>query len=213
MVGSVSPKFWENYLEKSPENILKLALRSDWAEALVEGFAQAIINYGDALWSEAIMQLWLSDLSDQDSKKLEGIKPVIPQMVHLVPPDNLDKMLFQSIYAIRHPEHNLNGLLILEYVRVPISPKTAILFSEKVMGLLSTFGNRIDYRFRAFVYELAKSVYCFPPEVYSRVANIWGMNPYETNWYDYYVIQALKLLEFRNRMKKEVEEGNKREGE
>ena len=205
MVSYAPPSFWEEYLGLSPAKILSLAIKSDWAEALLHGMIQATDNYRDGLWAEAFVQIWLSDWAEKQKKKLEVIKPFLPKILHLVQADNLDNMLFQSINAIRHPDHNLNGLLLLEYLRVPISPRTAIIFAEKIMGILGTFSNRVDYRFRAFVYELAKSVYCFPPEIYSQVANIWARSPYETNWYDPYVDRALKLLEFRNQMKKEVE--------
>jgi len=57
IVAAVPPQAWVNEWNVDPETIISAALRSDWAQALTEGWAAGTVLHRDPAWIEALLTI------------------------------------------------------------------------------------------------------------------------------------------------------------
>ena len=207
ILETIPPSFWENSLELQPDRLLKLAAESEWAAPVLYGWATATVRYQDESWATEIFRLMADTTEISSASDRSTFAELIPKdiRVGIMKVGNLESINQILERVLRRFSTNISyptPFILMGEIPFQVAPETAMTFAKKLEQILSTQGNRVDYRFRTFVYELAGSVFSIPPALYQSIANTWGTNPYDPRWYDPYLERALIQLEFRHRMQK-----------
>lgn len=207
ILQTIPPSFWENHLELQPDRLLKLAVDSEWAAPVLYGLTAAAVRYQDESWATEIFRLMADTTEISSASDKSTFAELIPGdiragIMKVGDPESINQILERALRRFSISTSYPTPFILMGEIPFQIAPETAMTFARKLEQILSTQGNRVDYRFRTFVYELAGSVFSVPPTLYQSIANTWGTNPYDPRWYDPYLERALIQLEFRYRMQK-----------
>ncbi len=61
MITLMPPSRWEREYEKSPEELITIFLRSEWAVLFLQAFSQAAILHDDKKWMQALLTAWIKN--------------------------------------------------------------------------------------------------------------------------------------------------------
>ncbi|HEX6033797.1 MAG TPA: DUF5691 domain-containing protein [Anaerolineales bacterium] len=109
MISLMPPSFWTQRWNQTPEKIIPSALKSEWKEALILGWALATERSGDAIWAAAIADALL--------KQAEGRKIVgeldLRGIVKLIPIEKFEALAKASILKTINDLNDVHPMLTL----------------------------------------------------------------------------------------------------
>ena len=151
MVSLMPPAFWTQKWTQSPEKIIQTALKSEWKEALILGWAFATERSGDVTWAAAIADVVL--------KHGEGRKIIaeldLRGIVKLIPIDKFEALTKASILKTINDLNDAHPMLMLleAYDRPWSEPLSRTVMASmqrqagknhwRLMQVLPSFGLRV----------------------------------------------------------------------
>ncbi len=70
MMAIIPPTHWEKATQESPESVIKIFSKSDWAVLFLQAFSHASILHKNEAWKEAILASWIKNF---ESKKWQDL--------------------------------------------------------------------------------------------------------------------------------------------
>jgi hypothetical protein len=194
LLSQVPPQFWQSIA--SPIEWVEAAVKSDWKQALLEGWAIATVRHRAMDWAEALVQVWHTVAQSRNAETIE-------QLVEILPSDRIETLILESWrdcsdkLSVENPAFGL-----LKAYRQGWS----LAFSRAVLGSLceelSQRKNSYDWELRSTVKDFA--LYMNPDlvdEASDRLRDKVG----QLSYWSVTVDEFLSTLQFRHEMHAAIE--------
>jgi hypothetical protein len=187
IISRIPPKWWADQWNMAPDQLVALASKSEWKEALLEGWIAASHHYPDVAWIRALLleypsrNMLVKGLSPQDCER--AISPVIPRLEIAA--------RFQLIITCHH-------LWSIEFGKAVLKEVTAFLKKNKSeTGYWSVL-----HQIGLFGLYLPPALFSEAEDILKTVEAVEGYNPALSH-----VQSMVSTLDFRRQMLKELQNG------
>ena len=191
IVSAVEPSRWATELGEPPARLLDLALKTEWADALVLSWTRAANRTGDAAWLESLTRNFLQ------SDRVKSWSPENIPDIDLLPASRIEALLGEAL-ANGNPDESNPVWTLLPRYRGTFGPALCQAMINAVSKRVK--GNASDaWSLGRYIHELALRV---PPET-AAAEMIW---PEETlTGYLKNAVEEFRVtLEFRAELWKEL---------
>jgi hypothetical protein len=159
VVAALPPSFWTAEWKVTPDALLKMAAKTDWPAALVNGWADAAVHQADPFWVDALF----------DHKVVER-PAVIAGLAGIMPLEKLEERCREALEREKdYWESSRGAAALLSLVPVPWRPGLALAFLDALRRRM-TAGQTWHYRWRD---ELRRFALAVPLELSDAVRNGW----------------------------------------
>jgi hypothetical protein len=192
IVSSVRPVFWCETWAKTPLEVLLAADGTEWKKELLEGWTQAAVHHGDAVWAESLLDVWEDG---QNAQALEGLMGVLP-------PEKRETFIVKMIAESKKPV--FSNMLLLTLLR-GCSHTWSRNFTKAILNELrracASGKESFDWQVRASLKEFA----CFMDPMLAKEAETgWPTDSKTWESSAETINQMLGLLQFRHGMLEEL---------
>ena len=196
IVGAIPPCYWLDRWQANPHALLRDAIESEYAEALVRGWRHALARHPDNVWMEVFNRYWLSN---HEKKLKDYFQPVFNGLAYSFFEELVFEALKKDYEALwdRHPAAEL----LIGYEDGDWRP-------ELVLTLIKSIKKRIEsenpFQWRVQKQVLKALALHTPPGMADELAEGWPED--SPNWPSWArdVREFWSLLELRKEMLKEI---------
>jgi hypothetical protein len=192
MLAVVPPRVWSQSWGRTPEELVTIANKTEYASVLLEGWGRAAARHGDGTWAEALLRLWV----DEPWAALPGRKFAdrLDALVHVIPRDRLESWLVTLLRVHRRSLDAHHALLtLLQHHRRPWGEglTRAVLVGSRSLARKQSYP---IWRWRSALVGFARYA---SPALLEEAEQMWWMN--EGGW-EKEVHRFLAILRFRQAM-------------
>jgi len=200
MIACVSPNFWTEQFDRSPEAILKLIGGAHWKAELLQALSRAVIRQPDERWMAAIVNYWF----EADDKPLWD-NATGRQLVASLPNDLFNQLAAEEL-------ERRGGLVenggILDFL---LRPGQHWWSDELTLAFVNGFQHWMtrvsDYFWNTYHYKKLLRVAGFrcDPRVLPRLGKGWNFHSRIWMRWEEDVEQMLRIVRFRREMREGLE--------
>lgn len=199
MLAIVPPKRMEEYLKKSPKQLLHLYWKSEWRELLFQATMEATALHNDEDWADAIFTFWMESANNYDVSEFININPLL---------ENISESLFNKIAIMgltnaktllseNHPVIHL--LKLSPYAWQPALTKALIKNLQIWMETANTYWSGWHYKG-----VLKKAAFHSNPKLVNQFEMGWPREQRIWGTWEKEVDEFLGILRFRKAMIEEL---------
>lgn len=199
MLKTIPPQRWEEYLNNTPEKILKLFYQNEWSKTLIKATVEATVLHKNQQWAKLLLEMWLhlgnSDLWDNLQMK---------ELAEILQPEVYHKIAIQHLEKNKQLLHEKSPILILLLdVSHSWNEHLGMLaigrFQQWLSAAPSQFWDKVHYK--KLLHEAA---YKCPPNLLEKLKSGWGRSSPAWGMWETEVEQFLRVLIFRKEMINEL---------
>lgn len=155
VIRFVPPSHWQERFARSAEDVIGLAAKTDWEEALIHGWTQAVLLYGTSEWAMPLWERWC--MADEHGKAVPGAIPAEMRLslAALLAPGDMEAVIRRLIAGTRlpgapkHPNAS-HGHELIQALPLPWNPSFAQFYLARVRAYakgLSGTSHKNDYAY------------------------------------------------------------------
>lgn len=198
MLGLVPPAYWYQQWNLAPAELLKVALKSEEKETLLDAWFQAARRVGDTAFLEALLPVFL---------KRKDTYGHIKVLIDYLPQERAEQAIVGLMQEEPQPLHGKHPAMpLLTKYEKPWSPTLARKVLESLHQRMTADENPASstrlalWTFRQSLKEFALRI---PPELASEAAQGWPTDAQHWDYWEDAVKQMVDILKFRSEMLKE----------
>lgn len=157
LVRQVPLGWWIDHTQLAPAELLEWAAGTEWTDALLRGWRDALFAAPDEAWCDALLERWPAALRDDPARVLALLSPARRER-------HLQRRLRD---AAADPAPALAEILAACAPGELLSRETSLLAADRVLALAATASLNDDPALRALLAELACALH---PEAVERLA-------------------------------------------
>ena len=195
MVTVLPPEKWEEHFEKTPEAIIQLFSKSEWAVMLVEASAEAAALHQSASWMEAILLFWLENEYKSGWSKLK-IDPIL----NTLPNELFNKILLKKLKAAKIlPNEDSPLIRLMEQEGYRWENQLTKTFMQQLKEWML---RNPSYSWSGWKYRnlLKRAAYTVSPAMEKHLHQLWLSEPHHWAGWERDIQQFFNTLNFRKEM-------------
>lgn len=200
MMAIVPPKYWEDYFNKSTSETIKLFVRSEWSELILQAITEATILHKDHQWTETILLFWLNNFQ---KARWQYFNPL--QLFEVITEDIFNKVALINIKkqnSLLEEESPLS--LLLRSVNLPWQDALSKAFIQAMQKWIA--GETSHYWSGWHLRPVLKKAAVYTnPKLFNQLSQGWSSHSYAWNSWEKEVDSFLSILKFRKDMIEELE--------
>lgn len=197
MLAAVPPAEWTQS-GAMPSDLIRAALKHEWKDALLEGWAQAAVNHRDSAWAEALLSGWILELGVDD---VVGQGDAAESLMGVLQPESRERVLTPLLLKVRGPIHHGPLIVLLRAARHRWSATFTRLVADALRSQIARYSDGQDYNLRAIVPELGRYM---EPDSVAALSSGWPDQSAAWAHWNSTIDQLLSTVQFRHDMLKEI---------
>lgn len=205
MISILDPSFWCEEFNKPPAEIIQVALKSEWSEALLAGWVNAAKLHSDWKWVKALAEWWLYQ-KRQNIHQANRTNPFA--VIHDMPAELLEKLALEAFSADKEPVYDLHtAYQILQLDQHEWSTRLTRSMIESLRRRIKK-GDGPDRYSNGVRVSLKRFAFRIPATMFGELSKGW---PVDTTVWEYWssaVDEFLAIIGFRHEMIEAINEGD-----
>lgn len=200
MIGVVPPEFWDAHFNSEPTETLKLFVRSEWSELMLQAITEASILHKNMDWAESILIFWLENFQ---KARWQYFNPL--QLFSIIDKETFNKVALIYINkknSLIDEESPLS--LLLRSVNLPWQDALSKAFIHAMQKWIA--GETSHYWSGWHLRPILKKAALYTnTKLFDQLSKGWSSHSFAWNSWEKEIDSFLSVLKFRKDMIEELE--------